>query len=59
MIERLIEITDITREFWTSRNEERLRELWLGWRRETGKKIRQLYSQFVSLSNEAVQTLGT
>ncbi|XP_070194515.1 angiotensin-converting enzyme-like isoform X1 [Littorina saxatilis] len=49
---------DITREFEKSRNEERLRRLWVGWRDESGKKMRQLYTQFVDLSNEAVKTLG-
>ncbi|KAL8582095.1 hypothetical protein ACOMHN_004015 [Nucella lapillus] len=49
---------DITRTFETSRDEKLLRRLWSGWRDESGKKMRQLYAQFVSLSNEAVQILG-
>ncbi|XP_076440449.1 angiotensin-converting enzyme-like [Babylonia areolata] len=49
---------NITRAFETSRDEKLLRRLWAGWRDESGKKMKQLYTQFVSLSNEAVRTLG-
>ncbi|XP_076440448.1 angiotensin-converting enzyme-like isoform X2 [Babylonia areolata] len=41
-----------------SRDEKLLRRLWTLWRDETGKKMRQFYAQLVSLSNEAVRTLG-
>lgn len=49
---------DITQEFENSRDEARLKRLWLGWRDATGKKMKNLYKDFVSLSNEAVRTLG-
>lgn len=49
---------DITREFENSRDEERLRRLWVGWRDQTGKEMKALYKLFVDLSNEAVRTLG-
>ncbi|KAK7508278.1 hypothetical protein BaRGS_00000517 [Batillaria attramentaria] len=49
---------DLTRMFETSRDEKQLRTAWIGWRDATGKKMRELYTQFVSLSNEAVRTLG-
>ncbi|XP_076440574.1 angiotensin-converting enzyme-like isoform X2 [Babylonia areolata] len=49
---------DLTHIFETSRDEKLLRRLWAGWRDASGKKMRQLYTQFVSLSNEAMRTLG-
>ncbi|KAL8582094.1 hypothetical protein ACOMHN_004014 [Nucella lapillus] len=49
---------DVTRTFETSRDETVLRRLWSGWRDQTGKKMRQLYAQFVSIINEAVRMIG-
>ncbi|KAL8605178.1 hypothetical protein ACOMHN_031119 [Nucella lapillus] len=49
---------DIGTIFKTSRNESLLRYLWSTWRDVSGKKMRQLYKEFVGLSNEAMRTLG-
>ncbi|BFZ00903.1 hypothetical protein BsWGS_03942 [Bradybaena similaris] len=49
---------DITRFLATSRDYDTLETLWVGWRNETGRKMKDLYTQFVQLSNEAVQFLG-
>jgi peptidyl-dipeptidase A len=49
---------DITRFLATSRDYDTLLTLWSGWRDESGKKMRDLYTKYVELSNEAVQFLG-
>ncbi|KAL8582105.1 hypothetical protein ACOMHN_004025 [Nucella lapillus] len=49
---------DIKNIFQTSRNEKLLRRLWWRFRDESGKKIKRLFTQYVDLSNEAIQTIG-
>ncbi|KAL8605177.1 hypothetical protein ACOMHN_031118 [Nucella lapillus] len=49
---------DIGTIFKTSRNESLLRYLWSAWRDVSGKKMRQIFKEFVGLSNEAMRTLG-
>ncbi|BFZ00900.1 hypothetical protein BsWGS_03939 [Bradybaena similaris] len=49
---------DITRLLATSRDYDTLETLWVGWRNETGRKMKDLYTQFVQLSNESVHYLG-
>ncbi|CAG5116627.1 unnamed protein product [Candidula unifasciata] len=49
---------DITRFLAQSRDYDTLETLWVGWRNETGRKMKDLYTKFVQLSNEAVQYLG-
>ncbi|CAL1534584.1 unnamed protein product [Lymnaea stagnalis] len=42
----------------TSRNYDELLAAWVGWREASGAKMKTFYSQFVELSNEAVQKTG-
>uniref|UniRef100_A0A0B7AMD0 Angiotensin-converting enzyme n=1 Tax=Arion vulgaris TaxID=1028688 RepID=A0A0B7AMD0_9EUPU len=49
---------DITRFLATSRDYDTLLTLWSGWRDQTGQHMRDLYTQYVELNNEAVQFLG-
>ncbi|CAG5130978.1 unnamed protein product [Candidula unifasciata] len=49
---------DLTRIFTTSRDYDQLIAAWKGWRDATGPKLKNLYTEFVTLSNEAVRNLG-
>ncbi|BFY98817.1 hypothetical protein BsWGS_01857 [Bradybaena similaris] len=49
---------DITRIFATSRDYDQLTALWEGWRNATGPNMKNLYTEFVTLSNDAVRILG-
>ena len=49
------EITEIMR---TSRNPEELKDMWLQWRNQTGKKMRKSYAGLSSLVNEAAIANG-
>uniref|UniRef100_A0A0B7ANC9 Angiotensin-converting enzyme n=1 Tax=Arion vulgaris TaxID=1028688 RepID=A0A0B7ANC9_9EUPU len=49
---------DITRLMVSSRDYDLLATLWTGWRNETGRKMKNLFTNYVKLSNEAVQFLG-
>jgi peptidyl-dipeptidase A len=42
----------------TSDNYEELLEIWEGWRKATGRKMKDKYAQFAQLSNEGVKELG-
>ncbi|XP_013394530.1 angiotensin-converting enzyme-like [Lingula anatina] len=48
----------LTRLMATSRNYSELLDAWKGWRDATGRKIRDDYKEFVSLSNEAAVENG-
>ena len=48
----------LTRLLASSRDYDELLWAWKGWRDVTGPLMKDGYEQFVSLSNEAVQTLG-
>ena len=41
-----------------SRNYSLLEEAWKGWRDATGKKMRTLFEEYVSLHNEAIRDAG-
>ena len=41
-----------------SRNYTELERVWRLWRDVTGRRLKDLYSQFVQLGNEGVQELG-
>ncbi|CAL1534581.1 unnamed protein product [Lymnaea stagnalis] len=49
---------DLTEIMANSRNYEELLAAWVGWRAESGAKIKQLYVEYVNLSTEALQMLG-
>uniref|UniRef100_A0A0B7B0W6 Angiotensin-converting enzyme n=1 Tax=Arion vulgaris TaxID=1028688 RepID=A0A0B7B0W6_9EUPU len=49
---------DLTRLFATSRDYNRLLAAWKGWRDATGPKMKNMYTEFVTLSNDAVRNLG-
>ena len=42
---------DISTFFKNSRNSEKLRWLWKGWRDESGAKMRKLYKRYIELKN--------
>lgn len=42
-----------------SKNYEERLHVWEGWRRETGKRMRPLYEDYVDLKNEASKLNGT
>ncbi|KAK3712055.1 hypothetical protein RRG08_045043 [Elysia crispata] len=42
----------------SSRDCQKLSDAWRGWRDQSGKKMKDLYQEYVQLSNEAVQILG-
>lgn len=46
----LLELTHILE---TSRNPDELKHVWLEWRNAVGPKCRNLYNEYVNLSNEA------
>ncbi|KAL5009469.1 hypothetical protein ScPMuIL_011774 [Solemya velum] len=48
----------LTELFATSRDYDKLLTAWKLWRDETGKKMKNLYQNFVSLSNTGVRELG-
>ncbi|GFN78640.1 angiotensin-converting enzyme [Plakobranchus ocellatus] len=48
----------LTELFRTSRDCERLSTAWQGWRDQSGRKIKDLYAEYVQLGNEAIQILG-
>ncbi|KAK6183474.1 hypothetical protein SNE40_010950 [Patella caerulea] len=49
---------DLTRLFAESRDYDRLLAAWQGWRDVSGKKMKDLYEEFVALSNEAILANG-
>ncbi|XP_050407171.1 angiotensin-converting enzyme [Patella vulgata] len=49
---------DLTRLFAESRDYDRLLAAWQGWRDVSGKKMKDLYEEFVALSNEAIVANG-
>ncbi|XP_035825264.1 angiotensin-converting enzyme [Aplysia californica] len=49
---------DLTRLFATSRDHDVLLAAWQGWRDASGAKMKELYTEFVTLSNEALAILG-
>ncbi|XP_067685542.1 uncharacterized protein [Haliotis asinina] len=48
----------LTRVMANSRNSTELLNAWWGWRYATGPKMKDLYTQLVTLSNEGVQDMG-
>ncbi|XP_071103349.1 angiotensin-converting enzyme-like [Haliotis cracherodii] len=48
----------LTRLMSSSRNYGELTKVWKGWRDQTGKKMKNLFAEFVSLSNEAIRANG-
>ncbi|XP_067687134.1 uncharacterized protein [Haliotis asinina] len=48
----------LTRLMSSSRNYGELTKAWKGWRDQTGKKIKNMYAEFVALSNEAIRANG-
>ncbi|CAL1529680.1 unnamed protein product [Lymnaea stagnalis] len=49
---------DLTQLMATSRNYDELLAAWLGWRAESGGKMKNLYAEYVEYNNEAVKILG-
>ncbi|CAL1537547.1 unnamed protein product [Lymnaea stagnalis] len=49
---------DLTHILAKSRNYAELLAAWSGWRAETGGKMKNLFAEYVELSNEAVKILG-
>lgn len=49
---------DLTHLFATSRDYDELSAAWKGWRDATGPPMKNLYAEFVTLSNEAIKILG-
>ena len=39
----------------SSRDCQKLSDVWRGWRDQSGKKMKQLYQEYVQLSNEAIR----
>ena len=42
----------------SSDNYDELLEIWEGWRKATGRKMKDKYAKFAQLSNEGVKELG-
>ena len=42
----------------TSRDAEELKQVWLGWRRESGRPIREQFKKYVEMSNRGAQKHG-
>ncbi|XP_064597980.1 angiotensin-converting enzyme-like [Liolophura sinensis] len=49
---------ELTKLLASSRNYTKLLIAWVGWRNATGKKMKNLYEEFVTLSNEAISDNG-
>ncbi|XP_041371786.1 uncharacterized protein LOC121385251 [Gigantopelta aegis] len=49
---------DLEKIMSTSHDYDKLLTVWRGWRDSTGKKMKSLYEEFVSLSNDGVKELG-
>ncbi len=47
--------TELTKIMEESRNEEELRHVWTEWHNKSGGPIKQLYKEFVKLSNQAAK----
>ena len=50
---------DLTEIIGSSRDPEELKYVWLSWRDQTGKTMRDDYKEFVQLINEAAKINGT
>ena len=48
----------MTRLFAKSRDYDVLLKAWIGWRDASGGKMKDLFEEFVGLSNEAIAILG-
>jgi len=48
-------ISELTELLIKSRDPEELRHVWIEWRRKTGEQVRDLYQQYVDLSNKAAR----